>query len=81
MTGDVWKSQIIRDATDSTLKAAVNSSGEQLVKDTDAATTQAKDIISLTDLLKKVLIELRIANIYNQKKTDEHYTSEDIEED
>ena len=37
--------------------------------------------VKMTCLLQNIIEELQIDNLYNIKKTDEHYNKEDIEED
>jgi len=39
------------------------------------------DIKRSNELLKKQILELKLNNLYNEKKTDETFTHEDIEED
>lgn len=44
-------------------------------------TVDTSDIKRSNELLKKQFLELKLNNLYNEKKTDETFTHEDIEED
>lgn len=70
MAGTHLRKLKIQDGEDSSLTAKVTNELELSVKS-----------LSTIDVLKEILIELKIANQYNYKKTDERFTSEDIEED